>query len=289
MYKIAHISDSHISFKDEDERGRKLVELLNDIKERECDHIVFTGDLVENPHEQDLLFVREIFSHFGLLDSGKLSVVPGNHDIFGGAIRGVDFFRFIKSCSEVNYENKIDLFIDSFKETFPSNNSFPYLKIIDNVTLIGINSIDLWSIDKNPEGSNGRINNDDYEKLRNILSSEEIQDKFKLILIHHHFNKPEFNEEYPAHSLWLKVVNWKMKLYGKKKLLKLFKKHNVNLVLYGHTHINEISFIKKISFLNSSACIFPITDDQIRKYNIINIPSEIDTEKNITIETIIVG
>jgi 3',5'-cyclic-AMP phosphodiesterase len=286
MYKIAHISDFHVSFKDEDGRGKKLVQILNDIKDRECKHILVTGDIVDNPLEEDLMFVREIFSHFDLLDSAKMSVIPGNHDIFGGAERGPDFFRFIKRCSETNYEKNLDLFIDAFAESFPGSNSFPYLKITGNIAVIGINSVDLWSIGKNPEGSNGRIRKNDFEKIDSILSSDDIKNKYKLVLIHHHFNKPELNEEYPAHSLWLKAIDWKMRLYGKEKILKLFKKHKVNLVLHGHTHINEINNIKNLTFLNSSACIFPITDDQIRKYNIINIPEESDIEENITIDTI---
>ncbi len=285
MYKIAHISDSHVSFKDEDGRGKKLVELLTDIKQRNCDHVIFTGDIVENPDAGDFLYVREILSHFDLLDSSRLSLIPGNHDIFGGAKRGIEFFRFVKDCSDMDYDRNVDLFIDTFTETFPSNNSFPYLKILDNAAIIGVNSIDRWSLDDNPEGSNGKISGEDFRKLNKILSSGEIKDKFKIVLIHNHFNKPEFIEEYPAHSLWLKSINRKMKLTGKKKLIKLFKKHKVNLVLHGHTHINDIYNIKKISFLNSSACIFPITDDQVRKYNIISIPSEGNSE-NIKIETI---
>lgn len=286
MYKIAHLSDLHISFKDEDERGKRLIELLGEVKERNCDHIIITGDIADNPDIRDLLFIREIFSHFDLLDSDKLSVIPGNHDIFGGAAKGKNFFRFIKECSEINYDVNENTFIDTFKETFPENNSFPYLKVLDNTAVIAINSIDRFSIEKNPEGSNGRLDNDNLEKLKNILSSEVIKNKYRIVLIHHHFNEAKVNEEYPAHSMWLKVVNWKMRLYGMKKLIKLFKKYNVNLVLHGHTHINEIYNINNVTFLNSSACIFPITDDQIRKYNIISIPSENDIEKNINIETI---
>lgn len=287
MNRIAHISDSHISYDDENGHGKRLVELLTDIKERNCSHIIVTGDLVENPDMRDLQLVREIFAKFGLLDFSKMSVIPGNHDIFGGAPNGKMFFKFPLICKEVNYEENADKFIDTFKETFPNNNSFPYVKIIENIAFIGINSVDRWSEDKNTEGSNGRIPKKDLKKIKKILSASDLMEKYKIVLIHHHFYAPVFIDEYPAHSLWLKIVNWKMRLYKINKILNLFKKHKVNLVLHGHTHINQIYSLKGISFINSSASCVPITDDQIRKYNIISIPGESDADKNITVETII--
>ncbi|MEO8665343.1 MAG: metallophosphoesterase [Ignavibacteria bacterium] len=288
MYKIAHISDLHVSYMDDDGHGNNMIELLSDIRERGCDHVLVTGDIAENPNIQDLLYVRELFSHFDLLDSSKMSVIPGNHDIFGGAPKGPDFFRFAMMCKKIDYDEKVDQFIDVFKETFPSNNSFPYLKIINNIAIVGINSIDKWSVKKNPEGSNGRIGENDFEKIKLILTSQYVKNKNIIVLIHHHFNKPWKNDLYPAHSLWLQVINYKMKLYGKKKLTSLFRKYKVNLVLHGHTHINEIYNFKKNSVINSSACSTPITDDMIRKYNIISIPGENEPENTITVETIVV-
>ncbi len=285
MYKIAHISDTHICFDDEKGHGVRLVEILNDIKSRNCDHIAVTGDLAENPNLKDLQLVREIFSKFDLLDSSKLSVIPGNHDIFGGAPKGKMFFRFPLMCKEVNYDENMDKFIEFFKETFPSNNSFPYLKLTDDVAFVGLNSIDKWSEERNTEGSNGNIDKDNFKKLKNILKSEGVKDKYKIILIHHHFEIVS-DDAYPAHSLWIKIVNWKMRMYGRKKILRFFKKYKVNLVLHGHTHINQIYNIDNTTFINSSAGCVPITDDQIRKYNIISIPGKNDPEKNITVETI---
>lgn len=286
MYKIAHISDMHISYNDSDGHGRRLVRLLKDIEDMNCDHVIITGDLVENPKAEDYQYTKEILSHYGLLDSSRMTVVPGNHDIFGGAQKGVQGVFFTSTCKNTDYEKTLDRFIDTFKETFPSNNAYPFLKIIGNIAIVAVNSIDRWSVSKNPEGSNGRISNVDFKKIKKMLSSNEIKDKFKLVLLHHHFNKPEINDELPGHSLWLKVINWKMKLYGKKKLLTLFKKYDVNLVLHGHTHVNDIYNSDGVSIVNSSSCLMPLTDDQIRKYNIIYIPDKNDADKNLKIETI---
>ncbi len=288
MYKIAHISDLHVSYTDLNENGKKLVEVLTDIRKRNCDHVVVTGDIADNPQSQDLSYVREIFSHFDLLESSRMSVIPGNHDIFGGAVSGIMFFSFPLMCKEVDYEKNLNLFVNTFKETFEENNSFPYLKVMNNVALIGLNSIERWSEENNTEGSNGRVEKEEFAKLKNILSDEKLLGKYKVILIHHHFKKPVLSAEYPAHTLWLKIVNWKMKLYNKRKLLRLFKKNNINLILHGHTHINDIYNLKNVTIVNSSACVMPLTDDQVRKYNIISFPGEDNTDRNINIETILV-
>lgn len=287
MYKIAHISDLHICYKDENGNGKKLVELLNDIEKRKCDHLVITGDLVENPDIKDFYYVKEILSHFDFTDSTKLSIVPGNHDIFGGAKKGIEEGLFFSNvCKNVNYNENVDKFIEVFKDSFNEEMSFPYLKIFDGIAIVGINSIDHWSADKNPEGSNGRIDKNEIKKLKKIFTSEEVKGKYILVLMHHHLYKEELLEELPKHSLWLKVISYKMKLHKRKKILKLFKKYNVNLVLHGHTHISDVYNINEVPVVNSSASAIPLTDDQIRSYHIISIPGENETGKTIKIETI---
>lgn len=286
MYKIAHISDLHICFNDNNKYGEKLVELLKDIKSKNCDHLVITGDLVDNPQIQDYQYLREILSHFELLDNTRLSVIPGNHDIFGGAPTGKNFFTFPSICKDTMYKENEEYFIDAFRESFPEKSSFPYLKILGNTAVIGINSVDKWSKDKNVEGSNGKVSKRAFNDLKDILTSVETKGKYKIILIHHYFNDLENDEGYPLHNLWIRSIDWKMKMYGKKKLTDLFKKHKVNLVLHGHSHINQIYNIKGVTYLNSSASIAPITDDNVRKYNIISIPEEEVNGESISIETI---
>ena len=286
MYKIAHISDLHLCFNDNNKYGEKLIELLKDIKSRNCDHIAVTGDLVENPELKDLQYLKEIFSHFDLLDSAKLSLIPGNHDIFGGAPSGMNFFTFPTICKNTIYADNERNFIEAFNESFPERSAFPYLKLIDNIALIGINSVDKWTFEKNVEGSNGRVSKESFNDIKDILSSAETKGKHKIVLIHHYFNDLDDDNGYPLHNLWLRSVDWKMKLYGKKKLIGLFKKHKVNLVLHGHSHINQIYNIKGVTYLNSSASICPITDDHKRKYNIISIPDEESNGNSISIETV---
>jgi len=286
MYIIAHISDLHISYTDENGNGKRLIELLKDIEKRNCDHLIITGDLVENPDARDFHFVKGILAHFDFIESDKLTVIPGNHDIFGGAVKGIEGLYFSTVCKNTDYESNVELFAEIYKGSFPEKLTYPNVKIINNIALIGINSIDKWSEDMNPEGSNGKITEEDYEKLDQIFSSEELKDKYKIVLMHHHLNKEKLRDDMPKHSLWLKVISYKMKLHKRKKFIEYLKKHKVNLVLHGHTHISEVYNIKGVSVVNSSAGAIPLTDEQIRKYNLINVPGLNDEEKIIKIETI---
>ena len=56
MYRIAHISDLHLSLENDLGKGGKLIELLEDIKNRNCNHIAVTGDVADNPVPEDLVY-----------------------------------------------------------------------------------------------------------------------------------------------------------------------------------------------------------------------------------------
>jgi 3',5'-cyclic AMP phosphodiesterase CpdA len=286
MLKIAHISDLHLSYIDEKGRGKRLIDLLENIKANECNHIVVTGDIADNPLKEDLVYAREIFAEYDLVNKDTMSVVPGNHDIYGSAPSGERTFLFPKICSEIDYDKMLEQFTGIFADTFDGQQTFPFVKLLGNAAIIGINSLMEWSIDDNPEGSNGNLTELELRKLDRILKSDELEGKYKIVMLHHHFSRPEDNEGAPAHSLWIKGIGYKMDFHKPAKFLKLLKKRKVNLVLHGHTHHSGIYFRKGLCFVNSSACAIPLTDDLTRRYNIITIPENWNADSKLGIETI---
>lgn len=289
MFKIAHISDTHLRLDDLNGSGKAFVEIMEDIKQKNCDHVILSGDLVDIVNEEDFRFAKELLKRYDLIRSDKFTLVPGNHDIFGGAEMGLEGLKFIYNCSNADYELNEKTFAGHFSESFPETNEFPYLKIFDNVAIIALNSVDRWDIKKNPEGSNGRVDEKQFEKLEKLLGKKKIKKMIKIIVLHHHFGLPEPTEENPAHPVWLAGIDVKMKLYGKKKLLNLFEKHKVKMILHGHTHISNIYTKGKIVIVNSSAAAIPLTDDRVRSYHIIEIPGMNDDEKEIKIEKVIIS
>lgn len=291
MYKIAHISDLHFNGHNESHK-EKLVKLIWDIINRNCDHIAITGDITDNADEKDYNALREIFQHFNILSKEKLTLIPGNHDIFGSEKVEGGVFLYPSICKKVNFTEKVHFFYQNFKETFneleidDDEYIFPCFKIINNIALISINSVAEWSMERNPKGTNGNVSDRRFLKLKEILLLNEFEHKFKIVLIHHHFNKPVLDSNNIEHSLWLYIERYRMKLYNKDRLFKLFNESEVNLVLHGHTHISNEYKRRGINFINSSACFHPFSLDKNLKYHIINIYSQNNTITNYNTELI---
>ncbi|MDP4173230.1 MAG: metallophosphoesterase [Bacteroidota bacterium] len=242
--KIAHISDLHICSKLRHSNIKRTRFLLNYIVENNYDHIVISGDITDNAETKDFKIFREILEQFDLLDSHKVSLVIGNHDIFGGIQTVDDILDFPSRCQKVSYKSKInqfgEYFLETFSHAFHPNDSdlFPYVKNLGDAALIGINSIAEYSHLKNTFAAKGKVSKEEIAGIQRIFSSKEYLGKIKIVLIHHHFFKypDEFSSSEP--NLWRKIEGNMMKLTKKKRILKLFANNNVKLILHGHIHGN---------------------------------------------------
>lgn len=220
------------------------------------DHLVITGDLVENPESYDFELLRKALKQTGFLSSDRLSLVIGNHDIFGGVLTIQDFFNFKTRCESVNYKRKVKEFYDYFSESFrgcdyiSSENIFPYAKIIGDVLIIGLNSVAEYSKTKNLFASNGEINQTQFGELHDILKKYG-KNKTKLVLIHHHFGDMKSISDNQFGSIWQIIEKQTMKLRTKRKLIEIFNEFNVDLVMHGHFHESSEYYRKGIRFLNA--------------------------------------
>src|SRR5689334_9211001 len=76
---LAHLSDLHFGASQTiPERAREIVRalLLADV-----DHVVVTGDVTDGGRAHELASFHQVFAP--LLERGRLTVVPGNHDRLG--------------------------------------------------------------------------------------------------------------------------------------------------------------------------------------------------------------
>lgn len=275
MFRLAHITDVHIKYNTPEPNLSVFRALLKDALAEGCDHILLTGDISDYCDNRDFTIVRELLTEFKLLDSDRLSVVPGNHDIFGGPNPNLPFFLYPTHCKELDYDAYFSLFALAMAETFSNtitdgDSIFPYIKILnDNIAVICLNSIARYSKDLNPMGTNGLIDDLQMKSLENISQQTDIKDKLKIVLIHHHFNKPGHNKAHPEHGTWLESEQWKMRLHDKEELYKYFDKYNIDLVLHGHTHITDTYKMNNNFFVNSSGCSIPFTISGEKEYHII--------------------
>lgn len=256
--KLAHISDLHLNTLFNDSNLVRIKRLIKYISSNSVDHLIISGDLTDNADESDLLLLKKLLTKEGFDDSAKLTIVPGNHDIFGGPQKPTDIFTFPDRCKEVNYDEKLSMFnqifSESFKDTITYSKEFPYpfIKILNKILIVGINSIAQYSKYKNLFASNGEVKLHQFNILNELLHKYNDNVYHKVVVIHHHFNKIK-NTKRSIAGIWHNIEKQTMKLKKKKRLLSLFNKHNVDVVLHGHIHYNEFYERKGISFLNAGA------------------------------------
>ncbi len=267
--RIAHLSDLHFTtfFKKSD--LERIQYLLNYAISKNADHIVITGDLTDNATESDFLILRQLFKKLDILNSQKLSLVIGNHDIFGGVQTAEDIFTFPEKCSKVNFNEQVNLFYNYFKETFADcvylskPNIFPYAKMLNGILFVGINSIAGYSTSKNIFASNGSVGIDQFDETLKILEQFKYKATNKIILIHHHFNKIKVKGKNSFGNFWQNIEKQTMKLRKKKRLFNLFNRYEIDLVLHGHFHEMGEYKRKGIRFLNAGGSLKSNSDNLI--------------------------
>jgi len=160
---IAHISDLHLHGQYRWENIRKTKRLLEYISRKQVDHLVVTGDITSNADVHGCDLGRSLFAGVGLLDTTRLSVVIGNHDIYGGAHTAEDILMFPHRCRTTDYDAKVTEFREHYQETFErcivasQPRVFPSAKLVGDALIVGLNSIARYSGIKNPLGANGKI------------------------------------------------------------------------------------------------------------------------------------
>lgn len=284
-FSIVHISDPHLSRQYYREHLKSFKLLLRSVLERGCDHLIITGDIVSTADPEDYFLAREILSRFGFLDGRKLTVVPGNHDIFGGPHKAVDVLSFPRHIRSVDYHRNLTLFREAFHEAFDGahflcgDKSYPFLKQVGPFSILGLNSIPPWSLWSNILGTNGSLDEHQFDSLRALAGSPSIADTIPIAAIHHHFHDL-VDQDSRGNSLWHSVEARTMKLRNRRKMFKLFGALQVRFVLHGHIHRNEIYERSEIKIANGAGSV---CDDPMRylKYNRLTFADgmcEIETE-----------
>ena len=259
--RIAHISDLHFTSFFKENNLNSIRYLLKYALKKGTDHIIITGDLTDNADRNDFLTLRKLFDDLGLLHHDKLSLVIGNHDIFGGVQTAEDIFSFPGRCKIADYKKKVKEFYVHFKETFDgalikdNETVFPYAKIINGVLLVGLNTNDEYSSTKNIFASNGAVQLDQFNKAVHIFNTLSEKAHTKIVMLHHHFNKMKVNQGSAFGSFWQNIEKQTMKLRKKKRLFNVFKEYNVDLVLHGHYHVMGVYERKGIRFLNAGGSV----------------------------------
>jgi len=260
--KLVHISDLHINTSIPNNNIDKTDFLLSEIAKTNPDHLVVTGDLTDNADPGDLRIARNLLAKHGFSGSEKLTVIAGNHDIFGGVQSIEDIVLFPERCRSVDYNSKIREFHSVFSSTLDNsvyvsaNCFYPFAKIIKEVLFIALNSVDIYSKLRNPFASNGFVTPEQMDEIRYIISTFKKDVRSIAVLIHHHFYKLDSESESLTHSLWQRIEGQTLKLRKRKRLLKFLGELGVQAIFHGHVHEQRDYSMKGLRIVNSGGSVY---------------------------------
>jgi len=290
--RIAHLSDPHINLKYHPQHLPRLRRALEDaLGCSNADHIIITGDLTSNADSRDLRTVRRLFESLGIMKSSKLTVIVGNHDIYGGPHLADEVLSFPERCKTTYYDEKLSIFQDTFAELFADTitmdpQGYPFLKRLrqndrNSVCLMGFNSISRHSLIKNPVGSNGEIPKEMHPEVIELAAHHAWKTApARIVLTHHHFFRNrdiahlEIADGISSRGLASRIEQRTLKLHGKRHLFKLFDKIGVDLVLHGHVHFTGSYERHGIDFLNGGGAVYPAFRAGGYFYNLIELDAK---------------
>jgi 3',5'-cyclic AMP phosphodiesterase CpdA len=227
---VAHISDVHLGpvtgFTPRHWNAKRLTGYVNwrrnrrhahqrpvtermvaDIRAQAPDHILVSGDLANLGLASELAGARRWLECVGPPD--RVSVVPGNHDIYARMQRGdVGVGRWLDYMRDD----------DPHTTTSPDNVNFPFVRRIGPLAIIGVNS----AIPTRPLIAHGALGARQRARLADILEDLGRRRLFRLVMLHH---PPLTGQTDARHGL-----------IDAPELMAILTRHGAELVIHGHLH-----------------------------------------------------
>lgn len=250
---IAHLSDLHFGFSPE--RDALIARRIAEAAARHPDHLVITGDLSQHGHTDEFAAVHKLLLENGFDDPARLTVIPGNHDLFAFFFAefhsGSDLYaqwrrlpataRDIFRYSWSDYAADLGRFHAAFPEAFrgiltletTEEPSWPFIKLLpEQIALIAVESNRLLPmLRSNAACSSGQV---DLESSKRILSHPALQERVRILLLHHHLVP-----EAPLTRAMGKVYTTMTRVVNRARFSRLLETSGITLVLHGHYHHHE--------------------------------------------------
>lgn len=189
--------------------ARKLIGAL---REEPVDHLLVTGDLTLSGEPSEFERAAELLAPFAR--EGKLTVLPGNHDVWSRDAAGT--YRFLRT---VGPDGK------GMKRPFAA---YPLqVELSPEVVLIGLDSA---RYGEPPEESPGWLGSEQLAQVRELVRALTKEGRAVVLALHHHLLIPP--ERVPSDA---KLA--RMPLYDADKLVRLCAELPVAAVLHGHRHV----------------------------------------------------
>ena len=230
MFRLAHMSDPHLgplpgvtagqlaskritgyvnwrAGRCRNHDSGALAELIRDMRSERPAHIAITGDLINLGLESEIGRAGDWLKSLGR--AATVSVVPGNHDAYvPGALERIrDDWR------------------SWMQDDAPGagRNQFPYLRVRNNVALIGVNSARATA----PFMATGFFRRRQAVALAELLRGTGRRGLCRVVMIHH----PPVR----------RAVSFHKRLVGIGAFQRIIRENGAEIVLHGHTHLPTLN------------------------------------------------
>ncbi|HEY6100352.1 MAG TPA: metallophosphoesterase, partial [Anaeromyxobacter sp.] len=223
IVRLGHIADLHVAdrgryprngftAKDCERHSAKLAKgLLDALREVNVDHLVVTGDLTFSGEPREFERAADMLRPFA--DARKLTVVPGNHDVW--TEESVETGRFLRA---IGPDGK------GMRRAAPS---YPHVVPLgDDAVLLALDSA---RFGEDPWTTPGRLGSEQLRAARELVREHTKQGRAALLAFHHHVVLPP--ERVPSDA---RVA--RMPLADADQVVRLVAELPVAAVLHGHRH-----------------------------------------------------
>jgi 3',5'-cyclic AMP phosphodiesterase CpdA len=194
-----------------------LDRLVADLRRQAPDHIAVTGDLVNIGLPDELAHALTWLESLG--SPQAVSAIPGNHDIYGRLGRDIGTARWQAYMTSDGQGSKWT----------GSATSFPYLRVLGRVALIGVNS----AIVTPPMIARGRVGPGQRDRVAQLLDRLGHEGLYRLVLIHH--------PPVPGLAKRGRELRDAAEFEG------VLRQHGAELVIHGHNHVNSLVWVPSVA------------------------------------------
>ncbi|WP_308469071.1 metallophosphoesterase family protein [Anaeromyxobacter diazotrophicus] len=223
MVRLAHISDLHVgdrsryprnglSARDCDRHSVKLLKkILQALEAEPLDHLVVTGDVTLSGEASEFERAAELLAPWA--EAGKLTVLPGNHDLWSWeAAASWRFLRLLGADGR------------GMKKPFAV---FPLaVELSPEVTLVALDSA---RHGEDPRTTPGALGSEQLAAARELVRGAAKQGRAVVLALHHHLVIPP--ERVPSD-----LALQRMPLADAYQLVRMLSELPVAAVLHGHRH-----------------------------------------------------
>jgi 3',5'-cyclic AMP phosphodiesterase CpdA len=227
--------------------------IAREIARREIEHVIITGDLTNLALENEFELAREVFERDLGLEPSRVTIVPGNHDLYTrGSLVGRRFQRYFGPWLESDLP---ELTVEA------GGARFPVVKLRGPVAIVALSS----AVPRLPFVAAGELGDAQLRAFAHVLAHSEVARRFVVVAMHHP----------PVHP-WTRLKAHLEGLRDSTALMGELRSLARGLVIHGHLHrriqrVLSTDAGKLLQVGATSASLHHAEDDRMAAFNVYDV------------------